>query len=216
MMDVTRKKVKNWAEDPEWRCCAEGSIGPVSASKQVLLTSMRGLGWLQAVMVLMINEFMKRGLHIGTSSISSILQMTAVEGLLWYSNNTVHLQGKFHFAPVPGAWIMTKYCCKTKSCDQIGHVLRSLDFHSFSMFQRWKSSRKQAKQHSLVLNDYTRICWIGVVRRWCHNKFLCLALSPIEDIFLTCAKVLVVMCDIKKNPQCKTGWITKWLFLGFL
>lgn len=89
MMDVTRKKVKNWAEDPEWHCCAEGSIGPVSASKQVLLTSMRGLGWLQAVMVPVFNEFMKRELHIGTSSISLILQMTAVEGLLWYSNNTV-------------------------------------------------------------------------------------------------------------------------------
>lgn len=144
-LDVTRKKVKNWAEDPEWRC-AEGSIGPVSASKQVLLTSMRGLGWLQAVMVLMINEFMKRGLHIGTSSISSILEMTAVEGLLWYNNNTVHLQGKFHFAPVPGAWIMTKYCCKTKSCDQIGHVLRSLIFIHFPCFkdERVAESRRSS------------------------------------------------------------------------
>ena len=79
-MDVTRKKmVKKWKEDPEWHWCAVGSIGPLSASKQKLLSRMRELFWLLAVTIFVINEFMKPGLHISRSSILLIIQRTTVE-----------------------------------------------------------------------------------------------------------------------------------------
>ena len=103
----------------------------------------------------------------------------------------------FYFVPGPGARMMPKYCRRTKSCDQIGHLLRSVDFHSLSMFQRWREAEN--RQSSTVLSDPIQICWIIVIRRCRHDMFLCLTLRLIYDNFPTCTKVSVVMCN-NKNP----------------